>query len=1056
MIRSSIIDGSQPFDALRDEDTKAESPELGQTLHNVPASNFGSPFNGPERAMIDNAEDFLTPPIPPATHRPNGHQYPEHDQYITNPLPSTPQSLTGAVPRKLSLSKLSPQDTSARHMSRTSEIIYKPARDIYDRLATATENSQAHPPTPKTKRLKTSGALSTHNSEHSDNQPLPQREPTSDVHPDSLRRRGSGVTEAELNWLRTQEKSICKPSQGNHDYAIDQAIGASSAVPKEGPMSTNMIDERNTVEDEARENSREAMEKELDRTKDERVERERKAEAERVAKENKEHADYARKIEEGRIAEENRKQAERDHDAEANRIAENSRKQAERDREAEKLRLSKQKADEAAAASKAHEERIAAEAEEKAERKRLDEERKKAKGKQAKERKERERLSAAPEGEQREARAKEAAQDEVPPPRQKANKEGKKAKAAAKEPRRKRKPSPQAPGEKDRKANEAFQRALGLPSSQRRSATPLTIYADTARDGNRGSSTPLIPNGSRKLQASDTPTTSSKGTGLEVQMPLPSALKQSPSTLRRSVSFAKILEPILPRGTTEEDVAKVRARYTPQPKVGSSNAKTAGKAQDCIKTEASGGKVQTKLNVTRDIKLKGRVIDPPAKSKPPVEDKILISSDDEKSASSFHSDSEPDPRHNGEARAGPSSRVTPSARSASAKANVTARMKSIPVPPTSQTKSTVSKPQAPRTAISDDDSIESFRSESEAESRPRSASRSPARYVSQTPASRSISTSEIDLTSSPPEEHKGSTKNSTDVRPASISSSHVPRSGGPDTAKANPIFQPPSTDHTHSQPSQVPSTHFSLDTSQSSEFVQAQTVERDLEAHLQHDISRSSVQPPSSQPQTRTQNHASRASAPPKTNPNLQLTQATKPNPAPPTKPPSTTSTTRTTTTSRFPSLTGLKKNPPKWELKDGAAARMPDFMKPTPKPKTTPASSSQNKSASLFMSPNSQAKYIDLDKSSTDSDDEDESAASSGNDVTIVNGDGHASANANAAAAGAGERFLRNSRTPSTSTPTGTGPRTGATAGTGGRSKYGSALKRMWPFASSSQYYEV
>ena len=70
---------------------------------------------------------------------------------------------------------------------------------------------------------------------------------------------------------------------------------------------------------------------------------------------------------------------------------------------------------------------------------------------------------------------------------------------------------------------------------------------------------------------------------------------------------------------------------------------------------ASKPKLQTKLNVTRDVKLKGRAVDPPPLPKPVklVEDEVVISSDSERSVSTFYSDED---GRNQPFKAGPSSR----------------------------------------------------------------------------------------------------------------------------------------------------------------------------------------------------------------------------------------------------------------------------------------------------------------------------------------------------------------------------------------------------------------
>lgn len=64
-------------------------------------------------------------------------------------------------------------------------------------------------------------------------------------------------------------------------------------------------------------------------------------------------------------------------------------------------------------------------------------------------------------------------------------------------------------------------------------------------------------------------------------------------------------------------------------------------------------KTQTKLNIIRDVKGKGRLDDPPVRSQAESQEPIILSSEDENSASSFYSDDE---IHLGRSKAGPSKR----------------------------------------------------------------------------------------------------------------------------------------------------------------------------------------------------------------------------------------------------------------------------------------------------------------------------------------------------------------------------------------------------------------
>ena len=92
-----------------------------------------------------------------------------------------------------------------------------------------------------------------------------------------------------------------------------------------------------------------------------------------------------------------------------------------------------------------------------------------------------------------------------------------------------------------------------------------------------------------------------------------------------------------------------------------------------LRDAESKPKVQTKLNLTRDVKLKGRVIDPSLPPKPVTparNEEIVISSDSEQSESTFYSDEEDRIKP---AKAGPSSKKKLSSSMKSGEATATKR-----------------------------------------------------------------------------------------------------------------------------------------------------------------------------------------------------------------------------------------------------------------------------------------------------------------------------------------------------------------------------------------------
>ncbi|KAI9871288.1 MAG: hypothetical protein M1830_003107, partial [Pleopsidium flavum] len=965
--RSSFVDRSRPSGIIQEDDTKSESPELGQTLHAVPASKLSSPFDEREQIHISNAEDFLIRSEPPSATQANGHGSFNEVHQISTDTPTRLEPFTGPLLGKdllerLRLKRPSPE-MSLDHTTRPSGTVRRVTRDIYDPSNTSIENREQHLHTPKTKRPKTSAISSSDLAAQPDYDIQPHSGASPGVRSCGSGRRRSGIPESEVNWLQTQEKSICRPSENIYDSAIDQTEVELSASRDEERRANEVAEEKRREEEatakvlQEKEQLRKVTEEQEAKRKEEQIEQERKVEAERIVREREQ--------------------------------------QAERERKAEEQRLLKQKEDEAAEAFKANEERVAREQEEKTKQMRLEKERKKEKARQARERKEQEKQEAERvENERKEERrlakekrekkkeqlrnaeqqralkeaqdkaAKHAEAEAAEAVRRKAKEDEEKAKKAAKDAETKKTrmhgntaKETNIIAEKDRKVNEAKQRARGSSETRsRHSSTPLITPDDKISGGNKGSTTPLIPSTSygqsvtsEKPESLATPGTPAKGTGVDTQMPLPSALRQSPSTLRRSVSFVDepiirpifktpsapiftpvfpqpitILPPvfpqpitILPPGRTEKDLARVRSE-TPGYGQEIAKSKISKKSREPTKKKADG-KVQSKLNIKRDIKLKGRLIDPPVQPKPPAKEEIIISSESEKSPSPYFSDPEDDPQQRDGAKAGPSSRSRCSSRSGSAKAKVTARMRSVSIPQPSRPEVPIIKPEPLKESMSDADSIQSYRSESEAGSQSKSASRSPARYVSRTPVSPSNSGSENAIKSSPPPVSKQLLEDK-NVGGLTATSRNRVDGRGDNIGTKGLASLPVENGQILAQDFRATSAHSVNGTAGSQRDAHTKSVERDLENHLQRHISRKNVEPPlsrnGSSPLLPKRKEAQRKpTLPPKTAPSVAKT-AYSPRPR----------------TSRFPSLTGLKANPPKWDFKDGGAATMPDFMKPKPK----------------------------------------------------------------------------------------------------------------------------
>ena len=266
----------------------------------------------------------------------------------------------------------------------------------------------------------------------------------------------------------------------------------------------------------------------------------------------------------------------------------------------------------------------------------------------------------------------------------------------------------------DRRADVAVQKAQESSESGRpKSSTPLS--SSKSEEAKKKSLTAFYPTsgGSRSSSlsiehSSPIQETSLKDTKTGEQPPLTSALRKSAITPRPSVSsisWADLIAPsnfsvpakptaTAPNSNGDKHTwsspitsAGVVASLVRQPSVETirtSSASSVGivpkKSRDPPKKNSANTKKQTKLNVKRDVKQKGRVIDPPSPLKPVVEEALVISSDSDDSVSEFYSEPDDDVQEMGLAKAGPSSKKRAKSDTEMAAANA------VITPPNSQDK----------------------------------------------------------------------------------------------------------------------------------------------------------------------------------------------------------------------------------------------------------------------------------------------------------------------------------------------------------------------------------
>lgn len=398
-----------------------------------------------------------------------------------------------------------------------------------------------------------------------------------------------------------------------------------------------------------------------------------------------------------------------------------------------------------------------------------------------------------------------------------------------------------------------------------------------------------------------------------------------------------------PHSSPSDRASKKReSDISARPKLrGPSSSKSATPLTDA----SSKSKVQTKLNVTRDVKLKGREIDAPRPPNPVTlaeNEEIIISSDSERSASTFYSDEEDRTRP---AKAGPSSKKKLSS-SMNLDGGITPSRATTSRSNSGSTINIVHKEEnvSPITAIS-------TKAASDRDPREMSTTRSPAQYISRASSAHSQSGSSIESRTvsedgfeSEIESQNGSESDSgsDDDTQASNELPSAPRDKpGSDRNSIQPSH---SKDSDIQQPGKSPqsraaSAEGSVTSSESGSEEEDEDLANQMEQQLQRDC-RQTTEPPQSRKQ-----------------PALPLAKpaARKAAPAQPAAGgPSQT---------RFPSLSGLRSRAPK-NTANTAAARGPASIAISNGTKQGATQSSQIRS---------QTSMSESDESSSSSDDSDE-----------------------------------------------------------------------------------
>lgn len=232
------------------------------------------------------------------------------------------------------------------------------------------------------------------------------------------------------------------------------------------------------------------------------------------------------------------------------------------------------------------------------------------------------------------------------------------------------------------------------------SKTPLRTRIEP--DRTRESMTPPYPSSlirKPKLNSS----VPSHGKPLKSDPPPRSAIRQTSSSARRSVSFAEDSTAIsdAQRGTALSDtkpskrgtssVMMAVENKSATQALGASQApkKSSEESETPTTNHANKEKTQSRLGFHRDVKLKGRMIDPPVSPEPATQQEIVISSDSESSVSSFYSEDDLETRN---ARPGPSKRRHRTARVEPSKEITPLKVEPNSVPAKQLTKLEITQP----------------------------------------------------------------------------------------------------------------------------------------------------------------------------------------------------------------------------------------------------------------------------------------------------------------------------------------------------------------------------
>ena len=520
---------------------------------------------------------------------------------------------------------------------------------------------------------------------------------------------------------------------------------------------------------------------------------------------------------------------------------------------------------------------------------------------------------------------------------------------------------------KDLRAEMALQEALeSCEHGRPKSPTPLS--SSGSQETKTKSLTAFYPvtRGSRSSSLSiehpkppqETP---SRGTKAGERPPLTSALRKSPNSLRRSASSISWANPVAPpdflkptkptataprpsgdklTGSSLITSGGVAVSHTRQPSVEITRTISASpidtvqkKSRDPPKKTSTNIKKQTKLNVKRDVKLKGRVIDPPSPPKPVVEEALVISSDSNDTVSPFYSDSDDDVQEIRDPKAGPSSKkvksdiklatakvvITPKTQPdsqvrAAQQATVELATPTIERPISSQqakavttakklsdSQGAVTQQTPVKHAIPTAEGATSSQQSIVTNTQPKASSRSPARYVSSTPSSTSSASAKSDasaVSSSPPDiAPEPSSKAPLEMKSTPMDN----RRGSSVSVKAKDVKATPAVDRRLS--SQSSGTRSTQQTQNSDAMSVESAVDQQLQREARQFSEPAQIQVKSSPPTTQSQASKSNSQirAKPVSTPSEYPYTMSGPRPA----------------NFRYPSLTNLRKNPPKYDPKE-------------------------------------------------------------------------------------------------------------------------------------------